>query len=83
MPDLKNIQLKDFSNQPKQNVIVEKSPYAEIRSARGKRIIVKKTSLCWLLRKESQKVSRDRLVRVRHTAKKSSSKAGAKNIDFV
>lgn len=78
MPDLKNIQLKDFSNQIKQNVIDEKSPYAEIRSARGKRIIVKKTSLCWLLRKESQKVSSDRLVRVRHTAKKSSSKVGVK-----
>lgn len=73
MPDLKNIRLNDFSGKLKRTVIDERSPYAEIQSARGKRIVVKKTSLCWLLRKESKKVSSDRLVRVRQTVKKSSS----------
>lgn len=70
MPDLRNIQLKDFSGKLKRHVIDECSPYTEILTARNKHIIVKKTSLCWLLRKESQKISSDRLLRVRHTVKK-------------
>lgn len=73
MPNLKNIQLKDYSGNLKLNIIDERSPYVEIRSARGKRVIVRKTSLCWLLRKENQRLSSDRLVRVRQTVKKTSS----------
>lgn len=77
LPDLKNIQLKDFSNR-RNNVIDEKSPYAEIQNRTGKMIVVKKTSLCWLLRRESQRVSSDRLERVKHNSTKSKSKKNAK-----
>lgn len=69
MPDLKNIQLRDYDGKLKHSVIDEKSPYAEIKKTNGKRIIVKKTSLCWLLRKESHKVSSDRHIRSRTTNK--------------
>lgn len=73
MPNLKNIQLKDYSGNLKQKIIDERSPYVEIRSARGKRMIFRKISLVWFLRKENQRLSSDRLVRVRHTVKTSSS----------
>lgn len=69
MPSLKNIQLKDYNGKLKRDVIDENSAYAEIKSVTGKRIVVKKTSLCWLLRRESAKVSSDRLQRVKFNAK--------------
>lgn len=76
MPNLKNIQLKDYSGNLKQKVINERSPYVEIRRARGKRMIFRRITLVWFLRKENQRLNSDRLVRVRHTVKKSpSSKA--------
>lgn len=74
MPNLQNIQLKDYTGKLNKTHIDERSSYAEIRSATGKKILVRKTSLCWLLRKESRKVSSDRLLRVRnHSSKKHSS----------
>lgn len=72
LPDLKNIELKDYTGKYKHKNIGEKSPYVEMRNAAGKRILVKKTSLCWLLREESQKLSSDRLERVKYSAKKRS-----------
>lgn len=70
VPDLKNIKLNDYTGKLKQDVNNESSSYVEIESYGGKNIIVKKTSLCWLLRKESRKLSSDRLLRVRGNGKK-------------
>lgn len=50
------------------------------------RIIIKKTSLCWLLRSDCQKLSSDRLMRVRNTTHKQQadckSKKGSNKIKF-
>lgn len=65
MPSFKNIKLKDFSLNSKDKIFDESSPYVEIICEREKKIVVKKTSLCWLLRKDYRKVSSDRLERVK------------------
>lgn len=70
VPDLRNIKLNDYTGKLKQDVNNESSSYVEIETYGGKSIIVKKTSLCWLLRKESRKLSSDRLLRVRGNGKK-------------
>lgn len=62
--NLSTIMLKNFSEKFVNKEINETSPYVEIFRDK-KRIIVKKSSLCWLLRKEAQKLSCDRLLRVR------------------
>lgn len=58
---LRNIRLKNYSNKYPHN---EKSIYVEMKFEGGKQIVVKKSSLCWLLRQECQKLSTDRLLRV-------------------
>lgn len=63
--DLKNIELKDWSQKVKQNVIDNSSIYTEIRCSNKKTIVVKKSSLCWLLNPDQKKLSSDRLIRVR------------------
>lgn len=63
--DLKNIQLKDYSGKCTPDKFTETCQYVEIQCAADKKIVVKKTSLCWLLGKESTKLSSDRLLRVR------------------
>lgn len=45
--------------------ISDTSPYVEVYRSDEKRIIIKKTSFCWLLRKDCSKLSSDRLIRVR------------------
>ena len=70
LPDLTNIKLKDYTGELKQDVNNEMSSYVEMKTAGGKSVIVKKTSLCWLLRNESRKLSSDRLLRVRCNNKK-------------
>lgn len=72
LPDIKNIQLKDYTGKYAHEVVDETSPFVEMYNVTGRRTLVKKTSLCWLLRGESQKLSSDRLQRVQYTAKKSS-----------
>lgn len=72
LPDLKNVQLKDYTGKYKHKIINEKSPYVEMNNAAGKGILVRKTSLCWLLREDSQKLSSDRLERVKYYTKKKS-----------
>lgn len=62
--DLKNIQLKNYASNIKRSDIDEAGPYAEIKCSNNKFILVKKTSLCWLLGAESKKLSNDRLLRV-------------------
>lgn len=74
IPDLSNIKLNDYTGKLKQNIKNETSSFVEIRNANGKCIIVKKSSLCWLLRNESRKLSSDRLLRVRSCNKKTKCK---------
>lgn len=64
LPAFAHIKLKDYSAQMKDEKIEETSPYVELHCI-NKRMIVKKTSLCWLLRTDACKLSSDRLVRVR------------------
>lgn len=68
--DLKNIQLIDYTGKIKRQVIDETSPYAEIQCNNNKKIIVKKTSLCWLFNVDSKKISSDRTKRVQYSAAK-------------
>lgn len=63
--DLRNIQLKDYSGKCEPSEVSETGPYIEIICAGEKKIVVKKTSFCWLLGKDSTKLSSDRLLRVR------------------
>lgn len=59
--------LKNFAQIFGENEVDISSPYVEIQiSDPYRRLIVKKTSLCWLLRKSSPKLSSDRLLRVRN-----------------
>lgn len=69
LKDLKNIQLKNYVAKVNVNDVEETGPYAVIRCCNNKQVIVKKTSLCWLLGTESQKLSNDRLRRVMQTIK--------------
>lgn len=62
LSDLNSISLKNF---PEKTDIDENSPFVELHfKNRTHRTTVKKTSLCWLLRKDWQKISNDRLRRV-------------------
>lgn len=63
LSDFENIALKNFA-QKKPEPITETSPYTEFCFG-SNRIVVKKTSLCWLLRDDVKKLSNDRLLRVR------------------
>lgn len=63
--DLKNIQLKNFDGKYKTSDLSETGPYVNIVCADDKQMLVKKTSLCWLLGTDSIKLSSDRLLRVR------------------
>lgn len=67
MCDLKNIKLINYVNKVKPDGIDGNGPYVEIRNSKNKKMLVKKTSLCWLLGNESKKLSSDRLLRVMHT----------------
>lgn len=63
--DLSNIKLKNYEYKFDINEIDESSPYVSVVDDAGKQTIVKKTSLCWLLRDDCQKLSTDRSIRVR------------------
>lgn len=60
----KNLQLKEFSETIDLTTITEDSPYVVVRNTDGKRICVKKHSLCWLMAKSAPKTTSDRLRRV-------------------
>ena len=68
--DINNIKLKDYSGKLKSIDVDATSPYIELLRYDGSRSIIKKMSLCWLLRQDCQKLSSDRLLRVRHTTRK-------------
>lgn len=61
----KSIVLKNFKNYFSNTVVDEASPFVELPRFGEKRIVLKKSSLCWLLRDECCKISSDRLQRVR------------------
>lgn len=67
---LKTSLLKNFSEKVEGQKLSETSQYVEIQISSGKRIILKKTSLCWMLRQDYQKLSSDRLQRVQSEKKK-------------
>lgn len=62
LADFRNIALKNYS-QKKCGPITEQSPYIELTFGTN-RVVVKKTSFCWLLQSDIQKLSNDRLLRV-------------------
>lgn len=65
IPILGNIELKDFSYKFEESPD-PKSAYVEILCGKyERRKVLKKSSLCWLLREETQRISSDRLQRVR------------------
>lgn len=67
LSDLNNICLKNF---PEKTEIEENSPFVELQFENQlHRVVVKKTSLCWLLREDWQKISNDRLRRVQSSNK--------------
>lgn len=59
------LKLKNFAEKFGDIAVPEKSPYVERIFHKTKRYIVKKTSLCWLLRTDSEKLSSDRRLRVK------------------
>lgn len=66
---LKTILLKNFSGKFVGENVSETSQYVEVPLNLQKRIIIKKTSLCWILRNDYQKLSSDRLLRVQSKTK--------------
>lgn len=62
---LMSLSLKDYSKELNRSTLNENSPYVVVPYGTGKQKIVRKTSLCWLLREEHIKISSDRLMRVR------------------
>lgn len=62
---LKTLSLKNFSEKFEEKEIPQDSMYVKVTCENNKEFVVKKTSLCWLLREEQVKLSSDRLVRVK------------------
>lgn len=63
------LSMKNFADKFDRREIEETSPYVEV-SNKGKRVVLKKTSLCWWLRKDTGKLSSDRRFRVMSCQKK-------------
>lgn len=65
LQQLKNVYLKNFADQfADDEPVNEASPYAEVFGGK-RRIVLKKQSIVWLLRKTEKKLSSDRLQRVK------------------
>lgn len=80
LSQLRAVTLKNYSENI-QDEIPESSPYVEIYNDGQKRVVVKKSSLCWLLREDPGKLSSDRIQRVQGIMKrriKNKKKQGAK-----
>lgn len=73
--DFKNIKLKNYEGKIKPNDVNETGPYVVVTCEDDKQIVLKKTSLCWLLSTECKKLSSDRLYRVMTSIKESKSKS--------
>lgn len=76
--DLKNIQLKNYARDVSSDAIDATSSYVEVVCDDGKRVVVKKTSLCWLLGPDCRKMSSDRLLRVKYSISNPTSKSKSK-----
>lgn len=61
----RSIALKNYQYRFEKTAVHENSPYVELPHSASKRIVLKKSSLCWLLRDEYIKLSSDRLERVK------------------
>lgn len=66
---LRSITLKNNAEMFEGKEVEENSPYVEVYRSSEKRIVVKKTSFCWLLRRDCDRLSSDRLERVRAYSK--------------
>lgn len=64
LPSFGHIELRDYSRKVGNMVLSNTSQYVELYSLK-KRMVVKKTSLCWFLRTDTYKLSSDRLQRVK------------------
>lgn len=69
LDQLKRTTLKNFAEKFGEEPVEENSLYTEVFGGK-KKIVIKKMSLCWLLRKNEQKLSSDRLIRVQNPKKK-------------
>lgn len=69
LSQLKAIKLKNFAGNF-EGIIPENSSYVEVYNDGDKRVVVKKSSLCWLLRDDPGKLSSDRIQRVQGIMKK-------------
>lgn len=69
--------LKNYADKFLNNEIDKTGPYIEILQGSNK-LVVKKTSLCWLLRRETVKLSSDRRLRVRGARKNGMKKSKIK-----
>lgn len=58
------IGLKNFCHKFDAEIVPEDLPYVEIQCKQMEKCVIKKTSLCWLLRTDFDKLSSDRLLRV-------------------
>lgn len=75
--------LKDYNNTGSENNIDldEKSPFAVVMTNQGKEMVVRKSSICWLLSKDKCKLSSDRLQRVQE--REYAGRQGAGNLKFM
>lgn len=64
LPKFDSLNLRDFSSEFEGKDIPETSSYVEVSCTR-KKMVVQKISLCWFLRDDVQKLSSDRLKRVK------------------
>lgn len=70
----KNINLKNYSDKCLNKPVDELSQYVEVPNTNGKRIVLKKTSLCWLLRDDFMQLSSNRIERVKQSVTKKTRK---------
>lgn len=61
----KSVMLKNFADKFIDAEVPENSPYIEVYCKNGRRKVIKTSSLVWVLRTDSPKLSSDRLQRVR------------------
>lgn len=79
--DFRNIALKNYAEK-KGAEITETSPYLEFNFG-VKRIVVKKTSFCWLLRSDVKKLSNDRQLKFRTDNDSNKQKSTLRKIRFT
>lgn len=65
MIQLNKVCLKNYAYKFIDKRVDENSPYVDLFPSNSLKYVVKKTSLCWLLRPDTSKLSSDRLLRVR------------------